>query len=64
MERAHKFFAIFFGFEPTISMEDARLKMFLKSKKTIKDPKSPSYFNQPHAACATIPPSGHAMEIS
>ena len=36
MECARKFFALFFGFEPTISMEDSRLKMFLKSKKTIK----------------------------
>ena len=36
MECARKFFAVFFGFQPTISMEDARLKMFLKYKKTLK----------------------------
>ena len=36
MECARKCFAVFFGFEPTISMENARLKMFLKSMKTIK----------------------------
>ena len=37
MECARKFFAVFFGFEPTISMEDARLKMFLKSKIKIQN---------------------------
>ena len=36
MECARKFFAVFFGFELTISMEDARLNMFLKNKKIIK----------------------------
>ena len=36
MDCARKFFAVLFGFEPTISMEDARLKLFLKNKKTLK----------------------------
>ena len=35
----------------------------LEKQENNKDPKSPSYFNQPDAACAS-PPPGHAMEIS
>ena len=50
-ECASKFFAFFFGFEHTISMEDARLKMLLKNKKTIKIKNlfPTSHSNQPHA---------------
>ena len=37
MECARNLFTVFFGFELTISIEDARLKMFLKSKIKIQN---------------------------